>query len=88
MNAIIKNLSGLTKLMSSRPNTAPIGNLAIIQVAQLVSGWADVGSAFHAKLFMGKSVSKKSTLEVPLSKKDSPEKIAEQWGALRYSTKC
>jgi hypothetical protein len=81
--AIIRNISGLIKLLSSRPNTAPIGNLAVLQVVQKIAEWTDLGSAFQAKLFMGKPISKKQLIEVPISKKDTVDNVTQQWGALR-----
>ena len=82
--AIIRNLAGLRKLASqSKPNTAAVGNWAVLQAVQRLSEWTNLGSHFKARLFMGKRKNKKQVLDVGLSAKDSEDAISNQWAALR-----
>ena len=84
---IIKKLIGLRKLAHpTKPSTAPIGNWGILSGMQHIQEVTSMPSnVSSSKLFMGKSTgaATKSKIEVPLSRKDTPDKIKNQWDALR-----
>lgn len=83
---IVKKIIGLRKLSHpTKPSTAPIGNWGILSgVQHIVEITAMVSSHITAKPFMGKgAMGPKNKIEVPLSRKDTPDKISTQWDALR-----
>jgi hypothetical protein len=84
--SIVKNISGLKKLLQDKPNTAAVGNWAVLQVVSKAAEWMNLGSLLRARLFMGVKVLKKSIIDVPISKRDSNDEVSAQWAALRYST--
>lgn len=83
---LLKTISGYHKLNSDPyPNTAPIGNVSILQAIEKSAEFAGFGSYLKGKLFMGKrtGTALKSRIEVPLSARDDEELITHQWNALK-----
>ena len=83
---LLKTVSAYHKLNSDPyPNTAPIGNVSILQAVERSAEFAGFGSFLKGKLFMGKrtGTALKSRIEVPLSARDEEEMITQQWNALK-----
>jgi hypothetical protein len=80
---IIRNMSGLRKLRAKEASTAAVGNAAVLAVVNQIAEWTEVGSSLRARLFMGKKVTLKQKIDLPLSGKDSEEAIRGQWNALK-----
>jgi len=80
---IIRNIAGLRKLLASKPSTAAIGNWGILSGVQRLAEWGALGTCLKAKLFMGRKRSKKTNVEVVLSKKDDAKTVQQQWDALK-----
>ena len=83
---LFKAIAGYNSLNSSPyPNTAPIGNVSILQAIEKTSDLAGFGNYLKGKLFMGKrtGTALKSRMDVPLSTRDDEEMITSQWNALK-----
>ena len=83
---LFKAIAGYNSLNSNPyPNTAPIGNVSILQAIEKTSDLAGFGNYLKGKLFMGKrtGTALKSRMDVPLSTRDDEEMITSQWNALK-----
>jgi hypothetical protein len=80
---IIRTKAGLAKLEAEKPSTAFIGNWGILESVAYLSETNGFGTSISARLFMGKKKTSKSKVDIPLSKKDTPDVIARQWELLR-----